>query len=71
MTESIDMNLKIRLIQNLLEINRVIQNFPVKKTCSNCEHWREGCWKADGAIPPQDIQESGCEQYKERDYIPF
>lgn len=41
------------------------------KSCRTCEHWGNGgCNKADGAIPPTEIQRTGCDEWA-HDFIPF
>lgn len=41
-----------------------------KASCNNCNHWtRQSCAKFE-AVPPPDVQKTGCDDY-EFDEIPF
>lgn len=61
---------KERLITEHLAVQRVLNNLQVKKECPSCEYWSGSCSKFN-AIPPQDVQDVGCDNWEEVDCIPF
>ena len=71
MTELLDIQTKINLIKQNLEVQKILQGLPVKKSCHSCEHYRDGCALADFAEPPEEIKKEGCEKWQELDFIPF
>ena len=42
-----------------------------RKGCMSCKYFEKGCTKADGKLPPEKIQKSGCEMYENKFVIPF
>jgi len=58
---------------NLLsDIRTMILRTKSPSKCENCEYFENGgCGLAQGIEPPKEVQEKGCEKYKERDWIPF
>lgn len=61
---------KQRLITEHLAVQRILSSLPVKKECVSCEYWSGACSKF-GAVPPQEVQDVGCDNWKELDWIPF
>lgn len=62
---------KKRLITEHLEVQRILNGLPVIKECASCEHWSgKACGKFQ-AVPPENVQKEGCEQWQEADFIPF
>lgn len=47
------------------------QNILNTRKCQDCEHWSgSGCDKAGGAVPPPDVQKTGCPEWQ-WNLIPF
>jgi hypothetical protein len=42
-----------------------------QRGCSSCLFFDRGCTKADGKLPPEKIQKTGCEVYENKHIIPF
>lgn len=42
-----------------------------QRGCKSCMFFDGGCEKADGKVPPENVQKSGCEAYENKHQIPF
>lgn len=62
---------KKRLIREHLEVQRILNGLPVIKECGSCEHWSGKACAKFNAIPPEDVQKKGCDQWQELSFIPF
>lgn len=62
---------KERLIKEHLAVQAVLNKLPVKRECNSCEHWTGLTCGKFNATPPQDVQSVGCDNWEERDFLPF
>ena len=61
---------RAQAIRTLEEAIAHLRSLPVKRSCSDCRMWRGGVCDAAQAVPPADVQASGCELW-EWDECPF
>lgn len=62
---------KQRLIREHLDVQRILNALPVIRECVSCEHWSgKACGKFN-AVPPENVQQEGCEEWQEQDFVPF
>lgn len=62
---------KERLIREHLEVQRILNSLPVYRECESCEWWTGKACAKFNAVPPEDVQKKGCDQWQEKDTIPF
>ena len=58
------------MIRDLEQAMLVLKSMPVSRSCSECAMWRFGQCEAAGAVPPPEVQKSGCELFELED-CPF
>lgn len=61
---------KEALITNHLAVQKILSAIRVKQECQSCDHWSGSCVKF-GAVPPEEVQSTGCSSWVEKDFIPF
>ena len=61
---------KERLIKEHLSVQAILNALPVKRECESCEFWDDMC-NNFGAVPPDDVRAVGCDNWIEKDFIPF
>lgn len=47
----------------MLEALRIIRELPVTKSCGSCVNWMEDRCFAFDAVPPADVQATGCHHW--------
>lgn len=45
-------------------LRKIIDSLEVRKTCQQCVNFSNGCALADGQMPPQEIQDKGCQKWE-------
>jgi hypothetical protein len=51
-------------------LNTLGQRSDYFATCITCHHWNAQC-QLYNQMPPPEVIANGCDQYQDRDYIPF
>ncbi len=61
---------KEHLIREHMQVQKILNGLPVRKECESCSFWIDMCMKFN-ASPPEHVQNEGCDNWIERDIIPF
>ena len=60
---------KDSMLDALSEALRIVEELPTSTPCRLCEEWHEDQCGKYGALPPPEVQATGCEEWIEG--IPF
>lgn len=60
---------KAEMLEVLQKAISIVTNLPEATPCKSCDHWDKGQCAKFGAVPPADVQETGCPEWV--DGIPF